>query len=354
MAGTKRKEKAQELRTEIQQKSKITREELGNRLSTGISDEQLDSRERALAPKSRISKLSFMGASKALDKRFIKAEDFVSQRPPLWHHLLGQEFTVDDWEMVTQGLEVVQEHVLEPVNPVAVAKMNEHRVKAQFYTRCYEDDEMMKLIQEAYAQGVERGVAEASGKNSPPEKLKAILEIQQRIIDFMLVDLTEQVDPVITLSPRDLVDRVTMYFVECDLVKKFYTVPGLAFYLGFANRDEFFSYIDKNKNSILVYILKRAITYIEAERLVDMMYGGGMMAGHKLDLATNFNYNDAGKKSEAPVSQTNITVNNNKLNMGGMPPRPKDMVEWQSWYTDHKKAISGAEGCDTPLDVTPE
>ena len=93
--------------------------------------------------------------------------------------------------------------------------------------------------------------------------------------------------------------------------------------------------------------------HIEAERVVDMLYGGGMMAGHKLDLATNFNYNDAGKKGNDQPAPTNITVNNNTLSLAGSPPKPESVEEWQSWYEKNERAKLEAAKEQKDIDVSP-
>ena len=96
------------------------------------------------------------------------------------------------------------------------------------------------------------------------------------------------------------------------------------------------------------------MTYIESETVTDMMYGGGMMTGHKINLATNFNYSDAGKKSDSKEAPA-ITINNNSITMNGVPPKPETIEEWQAWYAKEQaaKAAQAITGQQPVIDVTP-
>ena len=347
MAGMKKRhEKAQEMRKEIQQKAKLTREELGGQLLKGIRAEQLDTTtEDALTTKNRISRLSSVGAARALEIGYIKTEDVAGKFPPRWNRLLSAEFTVEDWNTVMAG---VDETPMEPAEPKTLRLINEKKLIQRFKGRCYDDEDMMKLIMEAYMVGVDDANVRMNSSDvvSPLATNRRLAQVQQRIIEFLITDHEEKVNPILHLTPRELVDRVTLYFVECDLTKRFYTVPGLAFYIGFSTREEFHEYVSQNPESIHAYILRRAMTYIESETVTDMMYGGGMMTGHKINLATNFNYSDAGKKSEAP--QTQINVNNNSITMNGVPPKPESIEEWQQWYA-REQAAKAAPASQQPV-----
>lgn len=361
MAGRKKtKEKEQAARTEVQQKAKMTREELGGQLLKGVRAEQLDTTtDDALYAKNRISRLSSLGATKALEAGFIKESNVKCMLPPRWQRLMSAEFTVDEWKGL--GFEVKDLIGTSQLPPSSLCLANEPKLMSLFWKKVYEDEETMKLIKEAYKLGASDAYSQVEGgSESCLEKLKGLVEVHRKFIEFLITDNEEKVNPILTLTPRELVDRVTMYFIECDLVKRFYTLPGLAFHIGFSSREEFVAYLtnEENKDSIHVYILKRALTYIESERVVDMLYGGGLMAGHKLDLATNFNYNDAGKKNEsAQPAQTNITVNNNTLSMQSAPPKPESLEEWNSWYRAEqearKKADLDAAEAAKVIDVTP-
>ena len=353
----KKREKEQQARSEVQQKAKMTREELGGHLLLGIRAEQLDASEKdSLKPKNRISRLSMLGADKLKsEKSFngVPESEVAVKLPPRWQRLLDADFTVDDWKNVQASLEVLVPE--ESCRPGALLEIKKKAVDNEFWHRCYEDEDTMKLIYEAYKMGAADANAHLlkPGPNSFMQKVRETVLSFQGILNFLIQDHEERVNPIITLTPRELTDRIVSYFIECDLLKRFYTVPGLAFHIGFASRDDLQSYIEDNSESINVHIIKRAFIYIESERVVDMLYGGGLMAGHKLDLATNFNYNDAGKKSEAPASQTNITVNNNTLSMNTAPPKAASIEEWQAWYVkeqESRKSAAALEGAQNAAD----
>lgn len=360
MAG-KRQKKEQHARYEIQQKAKMTREELGGCLLKGVRAEQLDTKESdAMTPKNRISRLSTLRAEKVMGKKFngIPEEAVVGQLPPRWQRLLDADFTVNDWKNAQASLEdLIPDH---PRTPKALLEVNQRVLHGAFWDRTYQDEDTMKLIHEAYKMGAQHANEdiEKAGYNSLAKRIRETLDSLQRIIDFLVKDHEERVNPILSLTPRELTDRIVAYFIECDLLKRFYTVPGLAFHMGFSSREELQEYMENNPESLNVYIIKRAFIYIESERVVDMLYGGGLMAGHKLDLATNFNYNDAGKKGEAQPSSTNITVNNNTLSMNSAPPKAASIEEWQAWYiqeqANRKKAIEAEEAAkEKTIDVQP-
>jgi len=54
---------------------------------------------------------------------------------------------------------------------------------------------------------------------------------------------------------------------------------------------------------------------IEGQRNAEIIGGGGVMAGHKLDLTTGFEWSYAGKNGEAEQTTNNKTINqaNNTL-----------------------------------------
>lgn len=359
--GKKTREKAQELRKEIQTKAKMTREELSSSLLRDIREEQLDAGPKdSLSTKTRISRLSTIGAAKELEKTerigLVKMTEVVGQRPPRWERLLGADLTTEDWNL---ALKDVSGLVDKPMSVSSLRFLNEPNVRREFLGRCYEDEDTMKLIFEAYERGIKDTQAESTKQEgvAPLIQAKKVIESQRKVIEFLLKDHEEELNPVISITPRELVDRITLYFIECDLTKRFYTVPGLAFYIGFPTREDFLDYVQTKSDSVNVFILKRALTYIESETVTDMMYGGGLMTGHKINLATNFNYADTGRKGEQK-EQPGVTINNNVLSMTGVPPKPESIEEWQAWYIkDQNAKLSGktveAPVIDTPLNSKP-
>jgi molybdenum cofactor biosynthesis enzyme len=362
MKKTRAKEQAK--RVEIQDKAKMTRAELGSALLKGVRAEQLDTvPEDSMSAKNRVSRLASLGAAKALHTR----EDNVKGKcPPFWEKILSPEASTIDWRAISDPVDVIADIKAPTAKGVVEMKWNYH--SSIFRSKCYDDEDMFKVVEQAYRQGAEDAISLAAGDHqfSFKDRITKVVEAHRNILGFLLDDFSIDINPVASLTVRELVDRIVLYFIECDLVKKFYTVPGLAFYIGFATRQAFFEFIEDNPSSIHAYVLNRAVTYIESERVADMLYGGGLMTGHKLDLATNFNYNDAGRK-EAPQASTNITVNNNTLSMNGMPPKAKSIEEWQSWYVQNeadkktkiaedKAAIAAEEAISSEsqvIDVTP-
>lgn len=359
MAGfKKRNEKARELRGEMQNKARMTREELGGELLKGIRAEQLDSTVRdALTPKNRVSRLSNVGANAAAEKGVLKTENLIDKLPPRWQRLLGAEVSVDEWKLVDEA--EVLDCEIKPLDVSTIKFRNETKINAFFKSRVYDDEDMMKLIVRAYTMGVEDSNTMNFGKEvsfSVVEKMKSIIKSQRKIIDFLLCDFSEKINPILHLDPKEMVERITQYFIECDLTKRFYTVPGLAFTIGFSTREELLEYVTSNSESIHAYILRRALTYIESETVTDMMYGGGLMTGHKINLATNFNYSDAGKKGGGEAAPA-VVVNNNSITMNGLPPKPESIEEWQEWYAKEqaaKKIESSKESVSGPvIDLLP-
>lgn len=359
MAGfKKRNEKAEELRKEAKKKARMTREELGGELLKGIRAEQLDSTVRdALTTKNRISRLSNVGAKAAVEKGVLKLENLGQKLPPRWQRLLGADLTVDDWKLVDEA--EVMNCEIKPLGVATVKFRNETKIDKFFKSRVYDDEDMMKLIISAYTMGVEDSNDMNFGTEasfSVIEKMKDVIKSQRKIIEFLLGDFEEKINPILHLDPREMVDRITQYFIECDITKRFYTVPGLAFTIGFSTREELLEYVTANPESIHAYILRRALTYIESETVTDMMYGGGLMTGHKINLATNFNYSDAGKKGSSEPAPS-VVVNNNSITMNGLPPKPESIEEWQEWYAKEqaaKKVLPSAESVgESVIDLLP-
>lgn len=352
------------LRKEITEKASQTRTELRKQILKGIRQDQLDvDTDVGLKPKRRISKLAALASEERkspLDLGYIKAEDYVTKLPARWQRLLGMEFSADEWKLVMIGAEETVS--ISPMEPAALLASVEGRVKQSFWRRCYEDEDTMRLIFEAYKMGAADANAAtfSTGILSPLARIKDLASAQSKIIEFLLADYKETINPIIELSPKELVDHILCYFLECDALKRFYTVPGLAFHIGFASREEFFEYLGSDEQTINIHIIKRALMHIEAERITDMLYGGGMMAGHKLDLATNFNYNDAGKKNEGSSTQQapSVVVNNNILSMNTAPPKFESLEDWQRSYMENMAAKAQPKALDigdgqAPVDIEP-
>ena len=97
--------------------------------------------------------------------------------------------------------------------------------------------------------------------------------------------------------------NILAYFSECDLTepKRPYTVPGLAYFLGFESRHSIQDYKDNPKFSPTI---KKALGRIETQRVENLVNGRGSAPGCIFDLKNNFGYQD---KQEIGLSGSVVT-----------------------------------------------
>jgi len=343
-----RKKKMDDMKAhqERKEKAKLTREELGSALLAGVRAEQLDlgPGDRS-TPASRLQRMrSILGANKAikenLEHKYVGDDtNRELEVPSRWQKLLDPDFSVDD-------LRAVMNEDYDPMElaPLPTSKQvldaESDRLRKEFWTATYEDEDTMRLVQRGFERGVEAAFLHVGPGADIAGLRSKLLKDCRNVIVFLMQNFKESLSKFAELTPYELVDRITLYFIECDLTKKFYTVPGMAFYIGFTKSDEMFEYIKSSEGSVNAFVIQRAVTFIESERVTDMLYGGGLMAGHKLDLAHNFGYRGENcVKKDTP----DIVVNNDnrQITMENTPPKPQTMEEWQSWYMneqDRKKA----------------
>lgn len=157
---------------------------------------------------------------------------------------------------------------------------------------------------------------------------------------------------------KELVDG---YFEECDDLSRTYTLPDLAYALGFSSKDGLDMILQQaNLFPASAAVLQRALLRIEGQRNRQLVDGQGQMTGRVLDLKVHHGWNDsAGNESGGNVTNIQNNVYNNTLN--AMPPEPKDMSQWVQWYKeqmgDRKKAGDNVTANNTDqgaLDVTPD
>ena len=91
-------------------------------------------------------------------------------------------------------------------------------------------------------------------------------------------------------KPGDMEPLIEEYFNKCDLAEEPYTVPGLAYALGFADKS---SLVDYSKNSEFSFTIKRAKARIESQRNRRLVDGKGNTAGMIFDLKNNFGWSDS-------------------------------------------------------------
>ena len=134
---------------------------------------------------------------------------------------------------------------------------------------------------------------------------------------------------------EEMEEAIERYFEEADAKKWPYTIPDLAYALGFTSRQSLLNYQNK---SIFVDTIKRAKLRIEGQRARQLVQGHGMVAGHIFDLKNNFGWRDQQELAEEP--ERRVVVQNN-VGLVGMPAPPQDLAEWEGWYA---KAMGKAQG----------
>jgi len=193
-----------------------------------------------------------------------------------------------------------------------------------------------------YKRGVVSALKEAANVVSDQKLVEHIISCQ-KLIAILLQETVERVSAVESIDAAEMAARVSFYFDDCDKRHRSYTVPGLAYAIGFMHRKHLLKFVADNEESISAYIIARALMKIEDQRNIEIISGGGMMAGHKLDLATNFDWNDAKAKPSKDDASVNIT--HNTINMNSLPPAGAMTVEeWQRQFLTQKSA---------PIDVGP-
>lgn len=113
--------------------------------------------------------------------------------------------------------------------------------------------------------------------------------------------------PPLYESATEFSEKLAEYLDYEDFMKKqgqgkgIYTIEGAALYLGFATRQSFYDYI--NRNSEFSYVLNRFKLFM-AHWNVQKLYWGGTMMGSKFWLTNNGGY------TEEIVQHQNQTITN--------------------------------------------
>lgn len=255
--------------------------------------------------------------------------------PTLWSRIVDDELSIEEWKLAFEDNE---DPSFRPATDDAakVAARDKEMLHRLYWKSSYEDEYTMTLILDAYKLGVAEGMKMQCGAEVLTQRNAKRISALRKVVGFLMQDFNKNPHPVLELSPSEVLDRIADYFEECEILKKTPTVPAMAFRIGFATRQELVDFV-KEDTTATSYFIKRAITYIECDRIEDMLNGTGLMVGHKLDLATNFNYADPGaKKGSGETPPAQITINNNTLSMNGAPPRFENMEEWQKWYLEEE------------------
>ena len=137
---------------------------------------------------------------------------------------------------------------------------------------------------------------------------------------------------------EEMDEAIERYFEEADARKWPYTIPDLAFALGFTSRQSLLNYSNK---PIFMDTIKRAKLRIEGQRARQLVQGQGIVAGQIFDLKNNFGWRD--QQEPAEEREERVVVQNN-VGLVSMPPQPRDLAEWQEWY--NKMIESQQEGLE--------
>lgn len=93
---------------------------------------------------------------------------------------------------------------------------------------------------------------------------------------------------------------------------------------------------------------------IEDQRNTEIISGGGVMAGHELDLAMNFEWSDADNKCEVAAQTTNnTTINQTNNTLAVTPdslPPTLSLAQWQAHFLSDEKRKGNPVG-DDAIDV---
>lgn len=209
-----------------------------------------------------------------------------------------------------------------------------------------------------YEMGAERAI-KAMLENIGDEAMLKYAQACQRVIHALIQEHKDRISFMDEITPGELSNRIAFYFDECYKRKRSYTVPGLAYEVGFMCRQDMLDYISDKRDTLLGYMLARALMIIEDQRNTEIISGGGVMAGHKLDLATNFSWMDAGKKGgDQPPSPQSVTITqNNQINgvMAESLPPLLTLDQWQAQFLSNEKKKGGGQDAieAAVVDVTP-
>ena len=135
-------------------------------------------------------------------------------------------------------------------------------------------------------------------------------------------------------DPGVLDAKCNEYFEVCDnkLDKhgepEPYTVPGLAYHIGFENRHTIFKLQLKKKFRTTI---KRALDKIEAQRVAKALRGVHNPVFSIFDLKNNFGYKD---KQETEISG----LGGGPIAITAYPPEPEALANWEAMMITARKA----------------
>jgi len=128
---------------------------------------------------------------------------------------------------------------------------------------------------------------------------------------------------------EELEAKCNEYFDICDETDEPYTVPGLAYELGFESRTSIWNY--KSKKNYMNTI-KRALERIERQRVAKMLKGGQNVAGCIFDLKNNFGYKDK-------IEQEITGPGGGPIAIAAYPPNPDTIALWEQQVIESRRKL---------------
>jgi hypothetical protein len=216
-------------------------------------------------------------------------------------------------------------------------------------------DEETAAFQRGYRMGVEAAILELR-KSVGDAALMAYAKSARKVAHMLLQTHRQRINFMEEMTPDELASRIAFYFDECVKKHRSFTVPGLAYEVGFMCRQDLLAFIRENQETLMGFMLARALMKIEDQRNTEIISGGGVMAGHKLDLATNFDWTDAGKRGETAGNQTtnNTTINQTNNTLAVTPdslPPTLSLDQWQAQFLSNEKKKVAEKGAEAVIDV---
>lgn len=90
-------------------------------------------------------------------------------------------------------------------------------------------------------------------------------------------------------TAEELEAAINEYFTDCDVREVPYTIPGMAYALGFSDRHALLHYAGRD---VFCATIKKARSRIERQRVENLIAGRGSTPGQIFDLKNNFGYLD--------------------------------------------------------------
>lgn len=275
---------------------------------------------------------------------------FVSNKETLLT-LVSQDCLLSDVDTVLGDVPSVEET---GVPSVAYITAVDGRLKFACTDKMYSDEETA-AFQRGYRMGVEAAISELK-KSVGDAALLDYARSARKVVHMLLQTHAQRINFMEEMTPDELASRIAFYFDECAKKHRSFTVPGLAYEVGFMCRQDLLTFIRENQETLMGFMLARALMKIEDQRNTEIISGGGVMAGHKLDLATNFDWTDAGKRGETAGNQTtnNTTINQTNNTLAVTPdslPPTLTLDQWQTQFLSNEKKKVAEKGAEAVIDV---